>query len=151
MIGWFADLCGRVGKNQAEDLAVCQRAEAAVTGYRDWIQANRSKMPPSAGIGMDELNRYLHDVRLLPYQVEEVVILGEREFHRYRATWEIVRNRNRKLPELELTRSREQHEQRTREGTADNPERRAREFRNRRFLEPPRSQRPAFLGRTAIP
>jgi hypothetical protein len=116
MIGWFADLCGRVGKNQAEDLAVCQRAEAAVTGYRDWIQANRSKMPPSAGIGMDELNRYLHDVRLLPYQVEEVVILGEREFHRYRATWEIVRNRNRKLPELELTRSREQHEQRTREG-----------------------------------
>jgi len=116
MIGWFADLCRRVGKNQAGDLAVCQRAEAAVIGYRDWLQANRKQMPPSAGIGIDELNRYLHDVRLLPYNVEEVVILGEREFHRYRATWEIVRNRNRKLPELELTRSREQHEQRTLEG-----------------------------------
>jgi hypothetical protein len=116
MIGWFADLCRRVGKNQAEDLAACQRAEAAVIGYRNWLRANRSKMLPSAGIGIDELSRYLHDVRLLPYNVEEVVILGEREFHRYRATWEIVRNRNRNLPELELTRSREQHEQRTREG-----------------------------------
>ena len=31
MIGWYADLCRRVGKIQAEDLAACQRAEAAVT------------------------------------------------------------------------------------------------------------------------
>lgn len=116
MIGWFADLCGRVEKKQFEDLAACRRAEAAVIEYRNWLRANRKQMRPSAGIGMDELSRYLHDVRLLPYEVEEVVILGEREFHRYRATWEIVRNRNRNLPELELTRSREQHEQRTRDG-----------------------------------
>ena len=116
MIGWFADLCGRVEKKQFEDLAACRRAEAAVIEYRNWLRANRKQMQPSAGIGIDELSRYLHDVRLLPYEVEEVVILGEREFHRYRATWEIVRNRNRILPELELTRSREQHEQRTRDG-----------------------------------
>jgi hypothetical protein len=123
MIGWFADLCRRVGEFQPEDLAACQRAEAAVIGYRNWLRSKRDQMPPSAGIGIDELNRYLHEVRLLPYDVEQVVILGEREFHRYRAAWEIVRNRNRNLPDLELTRSREQHEQRTRDG-----ERRIREL-----------------------
>jgi hypothetical protein len=115
-IGWFTDLCGRVGEKQSEDLDACRRAEAAVINYRNWLQANRKQMQPSAGIGIDELSRYLHDVRLLPYEVDEVVILGEREFHRYRAAWEIVRNRNRNLPELELTRSREQHQQRTRDG-----------------------------------
>jgi hypothetical protein len=115
-IGWFADLCQRVGELQPEDLDACRRAKAAVTDYRHWLRANRKQMPSSAGIGIDELGRYLHDVRLLPYGVEEVIILGEREFHRFRASWEIVRNRNRKLPELELTGSREQHEQRTREG-----------------------------------
>jgi hypothetical protein len=115
-IGWFADLCRRVADDQPEDLPACQQASAAVAGYRDWLRTQRDTMRPSAGIGIEELNGYLHDVRLLPYDVEEVVILGKREFHRYRAAWEIVRNRNRNLPELELTRSREQHQQRTREG-----------------------------------
>ena len=116
VIGWFADLCQRVEEFQPEDLAACRHAETAVIGYRDWLRSKREQMPPSAGIGIAELNRYLHEVRLLPYDVEEVVILGEREFHRYRAAWEILRNRNRNLPELELTMSREQHQQRTREG-----------------------------------
>ena len=115
-IGWYADLCGRLAESRPDDLAACRRAEAAVVDFRDWLRANREEMPASAGIGIDELNRYLHDVRLLPYDVEQVLILGEREFHRFRTAWEIVRNRNRELPELELTRSREQHEQRTREG-----------------------------------
>lgn len=115
-IGWFADLCRRVTDDQPEDLPACRQASAAVTGYRDWLRTRRDGMPPSAGIGIEELNGYLRNVRLLPYDVEDVVILGKREFHRYRAAWEIVRNRNRNLPELELTRSREQHQQRTREG-----------------------------------
>ncbi len=46
------------------------------------------------------------------------MLLGEREFHRYRTAYEIVRNRNRNLPELELTTSAEQHERRTREAEA---------------------------------
>ena len=115
-IGWYADLCRRVEQVQADDLAACRRAEAAVVDFRDWLRTNREQMPASAGIGIDELNRYLREVRLLPYDVEQVLILGEREFHRYRTAWEIVRNRNRQLPELELTQSREQHQDRTREG-----------------------------------
>jgi hypothetical protein len=65
---------------------------------------------------MDNFNWYLKHVRLLPYDSEDLILLGERELHRYRLNYLVDRNRNRNLPELELTRSREQHEERTREG-----------------------------------
>ena len=80
---------------------------------------NGAAMPASAGIGIENLDWYFRRVRLLPYSVDEIVLLGQREFHRYRTAYEIVRNRNRDLPELELTNSAEQHEARTRQAEAD--------------------------------
>ncbi len=114
-VGWFADLCVRLERAGSPDEAACRRAAEAVAGYRDWLTEHLPMLESSAGIGTDELARYLREVRLLPYSVDEARLLGEREFHRYRAAWEIVRNRNGSLPELELTTSREQHEARTRE------------------------------------
>lgn len=114
-IAWFADLCERVGESQSQDAPACEAALEAVVGYRDWLVAERPGMRSSAGIGSDNLEWYFRNVRLLPYGVTDIVLLGEREFHRYRAAYEIVRNRNARLPELELTRSAEQHEARTRE------------------------------------
>jgi len=114
-IGWFVDLCERVRRTQPADAAMCSAASDAVERYRDWLQAERAAMPVSAGIGTDNLEWYFRNVRLLPYGVDDVVLLGEREFHRFRAAYQIVLNRNRDLPELELTRTREQHERRTRE------------------------------------
>ena len=114
-IAWFADLCERVGESQSQDAQACEAALQAVVGYRDWLVAERPGMRSSAGIGSDNLEWYFRNVRLLPYGVTDIVLLGEREFHRYRAAYEIVRNRNARLPELELTRSAEQHEARTRE------------------------------------
>jgi hypothetical protein len=114
-IAWFADLCERVGESQSQDAPACEAALEAVVGYRDWLVAERPGMRSSAGIGSDNLEWYFRNVRLLPYGVTDIVLLGEREFHRYRTAYEIVRNRNARLPELELTRSAEQHEARTRE------------------------------------
>ena len=114
-IAWFADLCERVEESQSQDAQACEAALEAVVGYRDWLVAEQPGMRSSAGIGSDNLEWYFRNVRLLPYGVTDIVLLGEREFHRYRAAYEIVRNRNARLPELELTRSAEQHEARTRE------------------------------------
>ena len=114
-IAWFADLCERVEESQSQDAQACEAALEAVVGYRDWLGAGQPGMRSSAGIGSDNLEWYFRNVRLLPYGVTDIVLLGEREFHRYRAAYEIVRNRNARLPELELTRSAEQHEARTRE------------------------------------
>ena len=114
-VGWYQDLCRRLDDTGSDSTEACQSALAAVIDYRDWLQQRLPELPGSAGIGTEELGRYLQEVRLLPYSVDEARLLGEREFHRYRAAYEIVRNRNRALPELELTTSREQHVQRTRE------------------------------------
>ncbi len=113
-IGWYEDLCARIAAQQSTDEDACREALAAVKGYRDWLVEKRSGMPASAAIGTDNLDWYFRNVRLLPYGVEEILLLGEREFHRFRSTYEIVRNSNRALPELELTRSAEQHQRRTR-------------------------------------
>ncbi|MGI9626009.1 MAG: DUF885 family protein [Longimicrobiales bacterium] len=114
-IGWFRDLCQRVADAQPEDTSACTAALEGVIRYRDWLAAERPGMRSSAGIGTENLNWYFRNVRLLPYDVNEIVALGEREFHRFRAAYEITRNRNDDLPELDLTRSAEQHEERTRE------------------------------------
>jgi hypothetical protein len=117
-VGWFEDLCRRVADEQPGDSVGCQAALEAVVRYRDWLAAERSEMPASAGVGSENLGWYFRNVRLLPFGVDQMALLGEREYHRYRAAYEIVRNRNRTLPELELTRSRQQHERRTHEAEA---------------------------------
>jgi len=114
-IGWYQDLCGRLQQHHQDLVPPCQAALTAISGYRDWLRANVDSMPPSAAIGMENFNWYLKHVRLLPYDAEDLILLGERELHRYRMNYLVDRNRNRNLPELELTRTREQHEQRTRE------------------------------------
>jgi hypothetical protein len=114
-IGWYRDLCDRLASEQPNDLEACRAALDAVEGYRDWLQARRPQMPASAGIGTDNLEWYFRNVRLLPWGVDEIALLGEREFHRFRTAYEIVRNRDRGLPPLDLTTSAEEHEARTRE------------------------------------
>ena len=114
-IGWFVDLCARVEEALPADSDTCSAALDGVIRYRDWLEAERSGMPSSAGIGTDNLEFYFRNVRLLPYGVDDIVLLGEREFHRFRTAYQITLNRNRDLPELELTRTAEQHERRTRE------------------------------------
>ena len=114
-IGWYRDLCQRLSQHQSDLVADCQTALQAVEGYRDWLKANVEEMPPSAALGIDNFSWYLKYVRLLPYTVDDLKILGERELHRYRIAYLIDRHKNRNLPELTLTQSREEHQQRTRE------------------------------------
>jgi hypothetical protein len=114
-IGWYRDLCGRLKQHHPDLVAACEASVTAVSGYRDWLRANVDQMPQSAAIGMENFDWYLTHVRLLPYDADDLIVLGERELHRYRLNYIVDRNRNKSRPELDLTRSREQHEQRTRE------------------------------------
>ena len=114
-IAWYDDLCSRVVSDAMSESAACLAARNAVVSFRDWLREKRPSMSANAGIGAENLEWYFRNVRLLPFSSREMGLLGEREYHRYHAAYRIARNRNRKLPELELTRSREQHQQRTRE------------------------------------
>ena len=117
-IGWFGDLCGRLAPGDSELLGDCREATAAAQRYRDWLAEHLDGMEPSAAIGTENYNWYLKHVRLLPQTVDDLVGIGEREFHRYRFNYMLDRHRNRSLDELELTQSAEQHRQRTRDAEA---------------------------------
>ena len=112
-IGWFEDLCGRLAPGDSELLGDCREATASARRYRDWLAENLDGMEASAGIGAENYNWYLKHVRLLPHTVDDLEAIGRREFHRYRFSYILDRHRNRSLDELELTRSAEQHRQRT--------------------------------------
>jgi hypothetical protein len=113
-IGWYQDLCERLAQHQSDLVSDCQNALKALEGYRDWLKAKVDEMPQSAAIGIDNFNWYLKYVRLVPFTVDELEAHGERELQRYRVSYIIERNKNRNLPELKLTESREEHEERTR-------------------------------------
>lgn len=113
-IGWFEDLCARL-RAAGEDalLEACRNARRAVEGYRDWLVANLDEMDESPAIGGENFDWYLKHVRLLPYTKEDLRVIGEREFHKYRFKYLAARRKNAALKELSLTRNAEQHEQRT--------------------------------------
>ena len=113
-IGWLRDLCGRLEKAGSDLVSDCRKATDAAVGFRDWLGSNMDDMKQSAAIGAENLNWYLKHVRLLPYTVDDLRRIGTREFHRYRFLYIVDRNRNESLPELTLTGSAEEHEERTR-------------------------------------
>ena len=113
-VGWYKDLGERLQKDGSDLVGDCQKALAAVEGYRDWLKSNLGNMPQSAAIGLDNINWYLKHVRLLPYDVDDIMLLGGRELHRFRFDYVVERNKNRELGELALTQSAEEHERRTR-------------------------------------
>jgi len=114
-IAWFYDLCQRLKTSDSALVSECETATDAVVGYSDWLNENLDSMSSDAAIGTDNFNWYLLHVRLLPYTVADLKGIGSREFHRYRFMYEVERNKNRNLPELALTQSAEQHEERTRD------------------------------------
>lgn len=118
-IGWFRDLCGRLERQDGSLLDACRQATAAAQQYHDWLVDNLDSMQASAAIGTENFNWYLKHVRLLPQTVDDLRGIGEREFHRYRFNYLLDRHVNAPLEELELTRSAEQHRQRTRQAEAE--------------------------------
>jgi hypothetical protein len=72
-------------------------------------------MDAPAGVGRENYNWYLHNVLYMPYTVDDLIAIGERELHRSRAFLELERNRNRDLPVLEPAASADDYHRRIRE------------------------------------
>lgn len=110
LIGWFADLRSRAEQQQPELLPDIDAAQQAIAGFRDWLVGARPTMTTAAGVGKPAYDWFLHHVRLMPYNSDEIVTLGERELERHWANYATERHRNRNLPELELPKSAEEYE-----------------------------------------
>jgi len=109
-IGWFADLHARAATQQPDLLPDIEAAQQAISGFRDWLIAARPQMTAQAGVGKKAYDWFLTNVRLMPYDSDQIVTLAERELRRHWANYTTERHRNRNLPELELPSSAEEYE-----------------------------------------
>ncbi len=115
VIGWYEDLLGRA---RTSDPSLVPSVEAALTSlraFRDWLRRESPRMTEPAFVGLDHYAWYVRHVRLVPWSVEQIRLIGERELARARALLSIERQRNRALPELVPATTPEEHERRTRD------------------------------------
>ncbi len=110
LIGWFADLRGRAATQQPALVGDIDAAQKAIAGFRDWLVASRPTMTAQAGVGKPAYDWFLKNVRLMPYDSDQIVTLAERELERHWANYTTERHRNRNLPELQLPGSAEEYE-----------------------------------------
>ncbi len=110
LVGWFDDLRGRAAAQQPELLPEIDAARQAIASFRDWLVASRPTMTAQAGVGKPAYDWFLTNVRLMPYDSDEIVTLAERELTRHWANYTTEQHRNRKLPELQLPKSAQEYE-----------------------------------------
>ena len=115
VIGWYEDLVARAKASDPALVATAQGALDAVKEFRDWLVRTRPQMREPAHVGLEDYAWYVRNVRLVPWSVDEIRLIGEREIARARTLLAIERHRNRSLPELAPATTAEEHERRTRE------------------------------------
>lgn len=114
-IGWYEDLLARARTTDAALVPDVEAALTAVRGFRDWLRQRQPTMTEPAYVGLANYEWYLRHVRLVPWTVEQVRLIGERELARARTLLAIERHRNRNAPQVEPATTAVEHERRTRE------------------------------------
>ncbi|MEO1421238.1 MAG: DUF885 family protein, partial [Pseudomonadota bacterium] len=84
----------------------------AVAQFNEWLLEHRPTMNADAGVGKAHFNWYLKHVKLMPYDTEDIVVLGLRELDRLWAVYGLEQHRNRNEPLLELSESAEEYQRR---------------------------------------
>ena len=108
VIGWYKDLLRRADA-QPELKPDIDRALAALEDFHGWLVENRGDMTAPNGVGKEALDWFVKYGLLLPYTSEEMAVLSQRELDRFWAFYALERHRNRDLPELQLSESREEY------------------------------------------
>ena len=93
------NLAGRLKDSQPELAVLAHRARASVDDFIQWLEG-RDGMKAFSGIGIEEFDRYMKEVHLVPYTWEEQLALLERELERSLAALALEEHRNRHLPAL---------------------------------------------------
>ena len=73
-------------------------AEAASREFGDWLEAMHPKLPARAGIGKAAMNWYLAHVLYFPWDMDQMLLLGEREWQRSLAFLKMEEHEHRGQP-----------------------------------------------------
>ncbi|HXE89859.1 MAG TPA: DUF885 family protein [Terriglobales bacterium] len=100
ILGWFDELVYGLEKHHPELVPDGRRARQAVAEFHEWLKRERPRMTARAGIGLENYNWLLKNVRLMTYTADDIARIGDRELARTLAGLALERHRNRHLPEL---------------------------------------------------
>ena len=109
VIGWYDDFLQRAAAQQPNLRADISAARDSVKGFHDWLVEHRGSMTAQGGVGREKFDWYLKHVKLMPYDADEIVTLGERELNRLWSVYALEQHRNRDLPAIDLPTSSEQY------------------------------------------
>jgi hypothetical protein len=109
VIGWYDDFLQRAAEKQPDLLDDITAAKKSVEVFNDWMLENRSRMTAQAGVGKEKFDWYLKHVKLMPYDSDQIVTLGQRELHRLWSLYALEQHRNRDLPVIELPSSAQEY------------------------------------------
>jgi hypothetical protein len=101
-------LIPRLEKDHPGLVPSVQKALAAVVDFRDWLKANKNRMTALSGIGVEDYNWHMKNVRLVPLTWEEILLISEREYERAFASMKLEEHRNRKRPPLNAVETEEE-------------------------------------------
>lgn len=111
IIGWYEDLLERAS-SQPELQPDITAALSALRDFNSWLIEHLNDMTADNGVGQKLLDWFVRHALLLPYTSAEMAILVEREYDRLWGFYALERHRNRDLPEIRLSGSREEYQQR---------------------------------------
>jgi len=115
IIGWYEDLRARLVQHEPTLVPLADSSLTALRAFAGWLATERPRMTAPAHIGLDDYAWYLRHVRLVPLNVEQVRLIGEREIARARSLLAFDRHKYRALPPIVPVTTAEEHERRTRE------------------------------------
>ncbi len=101
VIGWYEDLLARAERDQPSLAPAVQTALEAIREFHAWLKENQHEMNRPSGVGLENYAWYLKNVRLMPFSIDELRIIGDRELQRALAQLQLEKARNRGLPQLE--------------------------------------------------
>ncbi|MDZ7627603.1 MAG: DUF885 family protein [Parvularculaceae bacterium] len=100
VIGWYDDLLARAVGRQPDLVDDVRTARDAVLGYKDYLEENLPQYTAKAGVGARRYDWYLRQVKLLPYDGDEMILAAQREWERTTAGYALAQHRDRNIPEL---------------------------------------------------
>jgi hypothetical protein len=112
VIGWYDDLLARAVGRQPELVNDVRAARAAVTAFKDHLEANLPRYTAKAGVGAKRYDWYLRHVKLLPYDGDEMILAARREWERTTAAYALAQHRDRNVQELKPAESAAEYQRR---------------------------------------
>ncbi len=100
-IGLLEDYIPELKVHHPDLVPDAEKALAALKEFKAWLEKTQDKIKAPSGIGIDNYNWYLKNVKLLPYTWEELHAVCQREYERGLAGMKLEEHRNRNLPPME--------------------------------------------------